>query len=283
MNLEFRKLNRQHFETLVDWARKEGWDPGIHDAEIFFDVFPDGFYGFFRDNEMIGGGSLVSYNDEFGFMGFFIVKPDYRSNGIGRDLWFRRRDTLLGRLQAGAAIGMDGVVAMQPFYQQGGFTIAYRDERRVRIGVKFPTCKAISTVTPADLTAILAYDHECFGFDRLKFLNRWLYDSEARSFVHREQNGIAGYTVLRRTGNGYKIGPLFADTPAIARELYRACLSAVPGKKVFLDIPMKNSDAVALAEEFGTEYVFECARMYYGSEPAHRLDKVFGITTFELG
>ncbi len=283
MNLEFRKLNRQHFETLVDWARKEGWDPGIHDAEIFFDVFPDGFYGFFRDNEMIGGGSLVSYNDEFGFMGFFIVKPDYRSNGIGRDLWFRRRDTLLGRLQAGAAIGMDGVVAMQPFYQQGGFTIAYRDERRVRTGAEFPPGKAISTVNHTDLTAISAYDLECFGFDRLKFLDRWLFDNEARSFVYRKSNGIAGYTVLRRTGNGYKIGPLFADSPAIARELYRACLSAVPGKKVFLDIPMKNSDAVALAEEFGAEYVFECARMYYGPEPVHRLDKVFGITTFELG
>ncbi|TLU83452.1 MAG: GNAT family N-acetyltransferase [Chlorobium sp.] len=280
---EFRQLDRQQVETLVGWARDEGWDPGVHDAEIFCAVFPDAFYGYFLDGRMIGGGSLVSYNGEYGFMGFFIVLPEYRSAGIGRSLWYKRRDTLLGRLKKGASIGMDGVVAMQPFYSRGGFAIAYRDERRARVGSEYPRHDAVSGIEEACLAAIAAYDRECFGFDRLPFLERWLFDREAISFRYLENGNLSGYAVLRRTGKGFKIGPLFADSIDIARELYRACLSAAPGRNVYLDIPMKNTDAVSLADEFGAEYVFECARMYFGPEPVHRLDKVFGITTFELG
>lgn len=281
--LEFRQLDRRQVATLVDWARQEGWDPGVHDAEIFYDVFPDGFYGFFRGDELIGGGSLVSYGGEFGFMGFFIVRPECRGGGIGRALWLRRRDTLLGRLKSGASIGMDGVVAMQPFYREGGFAIAHRDERRARLGAEFPRCEAVSAVVPADLAALAAYDRACFGFDRREFLERWILDSEAQSFAYRQEGVIAGYAVMRRTGNGHKIGPLFADCLPVARELYRACLATAPGRQLYLDIPMKNSAAVSLADEFGARYVFECARMYYGPEPEHRLDKVFGVTTFELG
>ena len=47
--------------------------------------------------------------------GLFIVKPEYRAMGIGRKLWYQRRDLLISRLHNNASIGMDGVVAMQPF------------------------------------------------------------------------------------------------------------------------------------------------------------------------
>ncbi|NTU97953.1 MAG: GNAT family N-acetyltransferase [Chlorobiaceae bacterium] len=281
--LEFRQLDRQQVDTLVGWAREEGWDPGIHDADIFHSVFPDGFFGCFLDDRFIGGGSLVSYHGEYGFMGFFIVMPEYRNAGIGRFLWYKRRDTLLACLKQGAVIGMDGVVAMQPFYRRGGFKMAYRDERRVRLGAEFPRNDAISGIVRADLDAVAAYDRECFGFDRRPFLDRWLFDSEAASFRYLAEGNFAGYAVLRRTGKGFKIGPLFADSLNIARELYRACLSTAPGRNVYLDIPMNNIAAVSLAEEFGAAFVFECARMYCGPEPLHRRDKVFGITTFELG
>lgn len=282
-DLDFRQLDRQGVETLVGWARDEGWDPGVNDAEIFYTSFPDGFYGFFAGAELVGGGSLAAYGGDYGFMGFFIVRPEYRSAGIGRALWLQRRDTLLARLKPGAAIGMDGVVAMQPFYRRGGFTLLDRDERRVRRGAAFPASLAVSAVGPGDFAAIAARDRECFGFAREDFLRRWLFDGAARAFKYKGADGLAGFAVLRRTGNGYKIGPLFAAGLPAARELYQACLAAVPGATVFLDIPMQNPAAVALAAEFNAQYVFECGRMYYGPPPVHRLDRVFGVTTFELG
>ena len=135
--LKFKKLDFDGLKMLVEWAKEEGWNPGVYDADVFWSTDPDGFYGCFYGENLIAGGSIVSYNGEFGFMGFFIVKPQYRSLGIGRKLWFKRRDTLLKRLNKGASIGMDGVVAMQPFYQKGGFKIAFRDERYERFGASF--------------------------------------------------------------------------------------------------------------------------------------------------
>jgi len=119
--LQFQLLDLAGVKTLLSWAEAEGWNPGPKDAEVFFVTDPEGFYGYYHDGELIAGGSIVSYDGRFGFMGLFIVKPEYRSAGIGRQLWHQRRDTLLSRLNDGATIGMDGVLTMQPFYGEGGF------------------------------------------------------------------------------------------------------------------------------------------------------------------
>ena len=52
---------------------------------------------------------------------------------------------------------------------------------------------------------------------------------------------------------------------------------------VFLDVPVPNAAAVHLARSLDLSPVFETARMYKGPAPALRLDRLYGITTFELG
>ncbi|MBK1702153.1 GNAT family N-acetyltransferase, partial [Thiococcus pfennigii] len=73
-----RAMTRAELDTLVDWAAAEGWNPGLHDASIFWDTDPDGFIAADFGGELIGGGSIVAYDRRFGFMGFFIVRPDHR-------------------------------------------------------------------------------------------------------------------------------------------------------------------------------------------------------------
>jgi hypothetical protein len=232
---------------------------------------------------MIGGGSLVSYEGNFGFMGFFIIKPEFRGSGIGRQLWYQRRDILISRLKPGAPIGMDGVVDMQPFYNKGGFEIAFRDERYGRKGEHFKPNANISPIDYTDFPAILKYDTACVGYARPAFLKPWLNMPESKSFKYVDHSELKGFALLRKAGEGYKIGPLFADNPEIAESLYRACLSEANGENVYLDIPMINADAVSMVKKYNAEYVFECARMYYGDRPNQAIEKIFGITTFELG
>ena len=281
--LSYQKLDFEHVQTLVSWAEQEGWNPGLDDAEIFYKTDPDGFYGAFIDNQLIGGGSLVSYNGAFGFMGFFIVKPEYRSQGLGKQLWQFRRDTLLARLKPGATIGMDGVVNMQDFYHRGGFELAFRDERYVRLGETFPAHACITTLAHEDWRTLLAYDQECFGFARESFLQQWLQQPHGKTLIYQDQAQIQGYAVLRPCVSGWKIGPLFADTPAIARSLYQSCLGLAINQPVYLDIPTVNLEAVALVHALEAHYVFECGRMYWGEAPKLPLAKIFGITSFELG
>ncbi len=280
---EFRKLGFNDLQVLVKWAEEEGWNPGPHDAEVYWQTDPDGFYGYFHDGSLVAGGSIVAYDKAFGFMGFFIVEPGYRSHGIGRKLWYQRRNMLLSRLEKDATIGMDGVVAMQPFYEKGGFAIAFRDERYEKTGMSFPPDPNISAVSDDDFEAIMTYDKTCFGFSRPQFLKPWLALPGNKTFKYSQGKRLKGFAVVRKACKGYKIGPLFADDEAVAAGLYKACLNSVVGEPVYLDIPVINQGAVNLIRKFDAKYVFECARMYFGKSPCNDIKKVFGITTFELG
>ncbi len=282
-NFVLRQLDFQQVETLVSWAAAEGWNPGPYDATAFWKTDSQGFVGYFIQDELIAGGSIVSYDGLFGFMGFFIVKPEYRSKGLGRQLWLSRRDRLLSRLKPGASIGMDGVLAMQDFYRKGGFELAFRDERYERKGEAFSTSGNIIPYSAAHFDKVLKFDTQCFGFQRAEFLRHWLQLPESQPFTFIENQELKGYALLRKAGTGYKIGPLFAETFPVAEALYRACLDAVPHQSVFLDIPVTNPDAVKLVKKYQAEYVFECGRMYFGKPPELPVHKIFGITTFELG
>jgi hypothetical protein len=99
-----------------------------------------------------------------------------------------------------------------------------------------------------------------------------------------ENERLEGYGVVRPCHSGWKIGPLFADTEADAGTLLDALLGqARSGDPVYFDAPEVNPVAVQLAETRGMKRVFETARMYRGDPPAIPLDRLYGVTSFELG
>ncbi len=94
---------------------------------------------------------------------------------------------------------------------------------------------------------------------------------------------MCGYGVVRRCGEGSKIGPLFADDKAAALGLYAGLAGFAQPGPVFLDVPENNPAAMELAAAYGMREVFGCARMYLGGAPDIAHERVFGVTTFELG
>jgi hypothetical protein len=52
---------------------------------------------------------------------------------------------------------------------------------------------------------------------------------------------------------------------------------------LFIDVPENNRAAVAFVRERRMIEVFGCARMYLGTPPAVAHERIFGVTTFELG
>ena len=90
-----RPMNAQEVQQLVAWAGDEGWNPGVNDAQAFWNLDPDGFLAIAENDKLIGGGAIIRHGDDFGFMGLFIVHNAHRGNGLGRKLWFARRNRLL--------------------------------------------------------------------------------------------------------------------------------------------------------------------------------------------
>ena len=275
-----RTMSRAELDIAVDWAAAEGWNPGLHDADCFYATDPDGFLIGLRANKPVAVLSVVKYGEAFGFLGFFIVKPQYRGQGYGRRIWKAGMSYLEGR-----SIGLDGVVEQQASYGKSGFVLAHRNIRYqgVAQAQQQPPHPAVPLASlPFD--ELLAYDRPFFPEQRAEFLRCWAGQPESNALGILDGGELAGYGVLRRCRSGFKIGPLFADSPALAEQLFVALQASAPeGAAIFLDVPEPNTEAVALAQRHGMSVVFETARMYKGRRPALPIERLFGITTFELG
>jgi hypothetical protein len=94
---------------------------------------------------------------------------------------------------------------------------------------------------------------------------------------------MAAWGVIRPCRVGAKIGPLLADDRTAAEAVLASLVAAVGGGQIFLDVPSVNRDAVAMAQQWGLDPVFETARMYRGPIRPPQLGRIFGVTTFELG
>ena len=283
MNEKIRKMTRNELLTAVDWAKKEGWNPGLNDADVFWKTDPDGFYALEKNGKMIGSISGVSYNGRFGFGGFFIIKPEYRKQRLGTRLAEYLIKTLISRLDEGASIGIDGVFNMQPTYEKWEFKFSHRNLRMESIARKHKHSSNVKEITENDFEQILELDKECFGFNRTTFLRAWLSLPDSKSLKFENESGLQGYGVIRKCVTGYKIGPLFACNYEAAEELFKGLTSRVTGEKVYLDIPEINKDAVKLAQKYNMKEMFGCARMYLGNSPKIPYKKIYGVTTFELG
>ncbi len=286
--LKIRNMTRSEVDELVDWAAAEGWNPGLHDAELFWATDQEAFLAADLEDVLIGGGAVTSYDEEFGFMGFFILKPEYRGRGLGNKLWYARRDRLLGRLRSGATIGLDGVFAMQDFYAKGGFVFSHRN-LRFRTDVATPRGTSLldgeDIVPLADIPfeLVLDYDRTCFPAPRPTFLRGWISQPDALALGCQRDGKLSGYGVVRRCREGCKIGPLFADDALAANALYLHLSDFAANGPLYLDAPENNPDAIEFVHQHGMTEVFGCARMYLGPPPVLADDRIYGVTTFELG
>lgn len=285
---KIRQMTRLELDTAVSWAAAEGWNPGHFDADVFWQTDPNGFFALEHHGEMIGSGSAVSYDGQFGFMGFFIVKPEYRGKGMGGQLWLAMRDTLKARLKQGTAIGIDGVFNMQHTYAKTGFVFSHRTLRMEGIAKnQFEKTTGngavIALVADEDIEALTAADARWFGCQRQRFLSAWLEMKDSHSLIYKNASMILGYGTIRPCQKGYKIGPLFAANAEIADQLYLALTAKAAGQVVYLDVPEINNAAMALAAKHKLSESFGCARMYLGAAPALDYNQIYGVTTFELG
>ncbi|MGI9244603.1 MAG: GNAT family N-acetyltransferase [Verrucomicrobiales bacterium] len=281
--ITYRQATRDEFNLAIQWAADEGWNPGCGDADIFWETDPSGFVCAEREGEVIATGSIVSYGRAFGFMGFFIVRPDLRGQGIGRDFWYWRRDMLRSRLQADAPIGMDGVFDMQPFYAKGGFEFTHRNLRMEGVGQAQDVDRSLVPLDELPFADVKNYDQQHFGFERDTFLKKWIHPHGGRALGSVEGGRLCGMGIIRPCLNGFKIGSLFADNADVAERIFCALSNYAVGEAIYLDIPENNPAAQALAKRHNLQEIFGCARMYHGSIPELPWLQIFGITTFELG
>jgi len=281
MEYVVRPATRKELEVMIEWAAKEGWNPGLHDGDALYSIDNKGFLLGFLDGKPIASISAVAYNDNFGFIGFYIAKPEHRSKGYGYKIWNAAMKYLSTQ-----NVALDGVVAQQENYKKSGFKLAHRHIRYEGHGSdeKLKEDLHLKPLSKIDINSIYKYDKKIFLFDRKSFLNLWIQQPASLAIGYIRDKKLMGYGMVRKCRSGYKVGPLFADSKEIAKTLFER-MRAFVGKDglIYLDVPEPNKKAMALAKEYNMKPMFETARMYTKEIPKAPLHKVFGVTTFEVG
>lgn len=272
-----RTMNRHDVDFAIRQAAKEGWNPGLSDAECFYAADPEGFFIAELNGEPVATISAVRYGDGFGFMGLYIVTPEARGKGYGMELWDHAIKHLEGR-----TIGLDAVTEQEETYRKSGFSTFYRSTRFEGVGGGHKP-EGVTRLEDVDFSKVAEYDRQCFPADRGSFLQAWLEASGATGYGILDGDRLAGFGVIRPCAKGYKIGPLFADDADKAERLYTALVATIPGSTFYLDVIEPNEQAMELVHRHDLQEVFVTVRMYVGDEPEMDKAKIFGVTSFELG
>ncbi len=275
-----RAMRADEITLATDWAAGEGWNPGLADAECFVTVDPQGFLIGELDGQPVATVSCVNYDEYFAFLGFYIVRPDQRGRGFGWRIW-----------QAAIAhagqrtVGLDGVLAQQDNYKKSGFALAYRNIRYggMVTATGLPPLPGILPLNSIPLKLVVVYDARVFPASRRSFLRAWAATPGHIGRALLRDGKLAAWGVIRPCRTGFKIGPLFADDRTAAQAVLDALVTETGSGEIFLDVPETHRAAVMLAEENGLKPVFETARMYTGPVRPVQIDRIFGVTTFELG
>jgi ribosomal protein S18 acetylase RimI-like enzyme len=280
MAYEIAVASADDARRMAQWAGDEGWNPGNTDMEAFFAADPGGFLVGRLDGEPVTCISVVKYGQGFGFLGFYIARPQARGKGYGMKIW----DAGMARM-AGRNVGLDGVPAQQANYRKSGFRLAWnniRYEGPPPVG-KPPAGVGLVDARSVPFDRLAAYDRRFFSEARDSFLVAWITLPERAALVAVRDGKLSGFAVMRSCQTTSRVGPLFAESPDIAVALVSALSAKMGTKAVAIDVPDINKPGVALVEAAGMKPAFETARMYTGANPEADYAGLFGVTSFELG
>ena len=272
----FRTMGPGEVALALDWARAEGWNPGLDDSEPFFAADPEGFFLAEVDGAPAAVISVVNHSDDLAFLGLYIAAPEHRGQGIGHALWSHALEHAGER-----TVGLDGVPDQQANYRKSGFLPAgetYRFEGRL----DGATSGAVREATADDIAVLSAIEAAASGYTKPAFLGAWLTDTETRRTFVLDRDGVQGFVTIRACGRGHKVGPMIAGTLADAECLLRAAVAAVGAGETIVDVPDDCPDLMAFCEEEGMTVSFNTARMYRGTAPTPGSGPR-AVATLELG
>jgi len=293
-NFSIRLIRSDEIIEVTDWARLEGFSPGFDDVSIYRNTDKQGVWVGCLDNNPIGCIACVKYNSSYGFIGLFIVKREFRNYGYGVKLWKHALDYLKNV----ECIGLEAAPDRLNDYRKWGFIKSSNTNRWQSNGFQdlplsnfykdeFHSFQVVPG-TQISSEAVLNYDSQREPSPRPHFLNDWLKNSFGHVSALIDNNGMChGFgrirpCVLQNKNQGWRIGPLLADTPPLAELLIRKLVGDLDSK-ILLDCSSLNPYANYLLSNLGFKEISRTFRMYRGPKPSCQMNQVYGLACLELG
>lgn len=275
-----RPLKDSELPLVLQWAIREDWNPGPYDAAVFNAADPGALIALEFQGTPVGLISSARLNEDHGFVGFFMLSPEYRHTRFGWRLLHANLERMEGLVMGSETIfelvRTYARYGLKPYYNTTSYQgVAPSHPRKWSLGVEFAT-----TTTPDEL---IAYDATSTGVVREAYLREWFRIPRSLVVVFRRAGRLCGIGMARQCHRGVRIGPLQADDPAAAEALFDALVGLAPGEPVEIDCPEINPDGPKLARAKGLVACSQTSRLYRGKPPDGRLERVYGLVSFSLG
>ena len=291
--LTIKPLSEADIEFVTEISRKEGFAPGVGDLGIYKNTDKQGLWvGWLHDNP-IGCIAGVRYNNDYGFLGLFLVIEQFRGKGFGIQLWKKA----LSHLSDLPCVGLEAAPERIADYSKWGFEISSKTTRWQLFGngkllqdrFGYGALNNYSFVEGSSIpqNAVEKFDEKRETTSRPHFLSSWLNHPAGKVIAVIDQDKRChGFGRIRpcllQNGDGWRIGPLMAETPKLLKILLMKLIDSHPGL-IIIDAPGLNDYASEVFRELGFQSVSETFRMYKGSQPPVSMNDVYGLACLELG
>ena len=291
--LTIRPLCDSDIDFVTEISKLEGFAPGIGDLGIYQNTDTQGLWVGWLNNNPIGCIAGVRYNEDYGFLGLFLVIEEYRGRGFGLQLWKKALD----HLKDLPCVGLEAAPERIVDYSKWGFTVSSKttrwqwlgDGKLLEVSISKDDLNQFSFVEGSSIpsNAVEKFDEKRETTPRPHFLSDWLKHPAGKVIAVIDREGVChGFGRIRpcllRDGKGWRIGPLMADKPKLIKILLKKLIDSHPGL-IIIDSPGLNQYASKLFKDLGFKSESETFRMYRGYQPPVSMNDVYGLACLELG
>lgn len=261
---------------LVKIAEETGWLLDGYHVKLMMMHAPHLCYGAYEDGILVGAVMAIEFETS-AMIKYFMVKPAYQKQGIGRRLF----NTLFGVLKEGhPSLYLHANPALESFFKGYGFKSVMNVGRYLNVGKVPPFSFTNAQAKELDGgnfdATIRRIDSETFGEDRMAFMLDEMERNSSLKFAL--PNSFQHSSVIN--ARGVYLGPWqcregFEEE---AEKMMQGVLYFRGLKKVMADVPMENTKAVELFEKYHFQQKGTFIHMCYGEERHVKFENIYAFS-----
>lgn len=261
---------------LLKIAEETGWLVDGYHVKLMMMHAPHLCYGAYDDGVLIGAVLAIEY-EVSAMIKYFMVKPSYQKQGIGKRLF----TTLFGVLKnEHPSIYLHANPQLKSFFEKSGFVSVMEVGRFLNVGKVPPfsfTNAQAKELDGGNFDAIIRkIDFETFGENRINFMldemerNSSLKFALPNSFQHSSVINVRGvYLGPWQCREGFE---------EEAEKMMQGVLYFRGLKKVLADVPLGNTKAVDLYERYHFQQKGAFLHMVYGVDRHVKFENIYAFS-----
>lgn len=244
-----------------------------------------------EEGEIVGACCAIRNVEDLYFIGLYCIRPKYQGSGLGIHVWNACMDHI-GPMNA----VLNAVPGKLELYRdKGGFPIVETEFKCQKnytsepidpnnLSNIIPQGVTIEFVQDYHLPGLFDYDYSVVGYDRKLALVLNCQEDNSKTLVAMKNGCCVGFGTIKLTCLGAgRVGPLYADDPAISEALLKRLIMSMPHVTGFvMNTVSNNVSARRLLKKLGVPLKEELTRMYRNEKLSADTKKIFALYELNL-